>query len=149
MVARRSVSGGRCARVVQVGELVVVGIVLVSHSQKLVEGLQELVEQLSSRQVQVACAGGGPQGELGTSAEKIRDAIRSVGGPDGVLVLVDMGSAVLSAEMAVDLLEPPACEVRISGAPLVEGAVVGVTHAGLGDSLAQVMLAVEGARHLP
>jgi len=127
----------------------VVGIVLVSHSQKLVEGLKELVGQLSNGQVPVASAGGGPQGELGTSAEKISEAIRSVAGPDGVLVLVDMGSAVLSTETAIDLLGPPECEVRISGAPLVEGAVVGVIHSGLGDSLAQVMLAVEGARHLP
>lgn len=133
----------------QTGEIAVLGIVLVSHSGKLVEGLQELVGQLSNGQVPVACAGGGPQGELGTSAEKIRDAILSVAGPDGVLLLVDMGSAVLSAEMAIDLLDAPACEVRISDAPLVEGAVVGVLHAGLGDSLEQVMLAVEGARHLP
>lgn len=126
-----------------------VGIVLVSHSSKLIEGLQELVGQLSGGQVLVAGAGGGPQGELGTSAEKIRDAIMAVAGPDGVIILVDMGSAVLSAELAIDLLDPRPCEVRISGAPLVEGAVVGVIHAGLGDSLADIMLAVEGARHMP
>jgi phosphoenolpyruvate---glycerone phosphotransferase subunit DhaM len=127
----------------------VVGIVLVSHSGKLVEGLQELVGQLSGGHVPVAGAGGGPQGELGTSAEKIRDAILSVSGPDGVMILVDMGSAVLSAEMAIDLLDPGPCVVRISSAPLVEGAVVGVIHAGLGDSLEAVLQAVEGARNLP
>jgi dihydroxyacetone kinase phosphotransfer subunit len=127
----------------------VVGIVLVSHSGKLIEGLQELVGQLSGGQVPVAGAGGGPQGELGTSAEKIRDAVLSVSGPDGVMILVDMGSAVLSAEMAIDLLDPRPCEVRISGAPLVEGAVVGVIHSGLGDSLDAVLQAVEGARYLP
>jgi phosphoenolpyruvate---glycerone phosphotransferase subunit DhaM len=130
-------------------ESAVVGVVLVSHSQKLVEGLQEVVSQLSGGNVAVACAGGGPQGELGTSTEKIRDAILSVASPAGVLLLVDMGSAVLSAEMAIDMLDPRPCEVRISGAPLVEGAVVGVIHAGLGDSLDDVIVAVEGARHMP
>lgn len=126
-----------------------VGIVLVSHSQKLVEGLKELVSQLSGGAVRVAEAGGGPQGELGTSAEKIRDAISSVAGPDGVLILVDMGSATLSAEMAIELLDPSPCEIRISDAPLVEGAVVAVIHSGIGDSLSAVIEAVEGARHMP
>ena len=126
-----------------------IGVVLVSHSQKLVEGLKELVGQLSGGQVPVAIAGGGPQGELGTSAEKIRDAILSVSGPDGVMVLVDMGSAVISTETAIEMLDPSPCEVRISGAPLVEGAVVGVIHAGIGDSLAAVLDAVEGARNMP
>ena len=98
----------------------------------------------------MAVAGGGPQGELGTSAEKIAAAIRQVGGPDGVLVLVDIGSAVLSTEAALDLIDPPPPgEVRISGAPLVEGAVIAVIHAGLGDSLADIMAAVEGARNMP
>jgi dihydroxyacetone kinase phosphotransfer subunit len=128
----------------------VIGIVLVSHSQKLVEGLQELVGQLSNGQVPVAIAGGGPQGELGTSVEKVRTAIASVAGPDGVLLLVDLGSAVLSAETAIDLLDPPPPgPVRISSAPLVEGAVVAVIHAGLGDGLEQVLEAVEGARQMP
>src|SRR6476469_7027528 len=126
-----------------------VGVVLVSHSAKLVEGLQELVGQLSGGQVAVAVAGGGPMGELGTSAEKIAAAIQRVAGPDGVLVLVDIGSAVLSTEAALDLIDPPPGEVRISGAPLVEGAVIAVIHAGLGNSLAEVMAAVEGARNMP
>ena len=127
-----------------------VGIVLVSHSAKLVEGLRELVGQLSQGQVPVAIAGGDPQGGLGTSVEKIRDAIQAVAGPDGTLVLVDLGSAVLSTEAAIDLLDPPpAGEVRLSDAPLVEGAVVAVIHAGLGNSLAEVLAAVDGARNLP
>ena len=126
-----------------------IGIVLVSHSRNLVEGLQELVGQLSGGHVPVAGAGGGPQGELGTSAEKIRDAVLSVSGPDGVMIFVDMGSAALSAEMGIDLLDPRPCEVRITDAPLVEGAVVGVIHAGLGDSLDAVLQAVEEARNMP
>jgi dihydroxyacetone kinase phosphotransfer subunit len=128
----------------------VVGIVLVSHSQTLVEGLRELVTQLTQALVPLALAGGGPQGELGTSATAIAAAIRAVAGPDGVLVLLDLGSAVLSAEAALDLLDPAvAAGVQFSDAPLVEGAVLAVIHAGLGDSLAAVAAAAESARHLP
>jgi phosphoenolpyruvate---glycerone phosphotransferase subunit DhaM len=128
----------------------VIGIVLVSHSQKLVEGLQELVSQLGGGKVPVAIAGGGSQGELGTSVEKIRDAIRSVAGPEGVLILMDLGSAVLSSETAIELLDPPPPgEVRLSSAPLVEGAVVAVIHAGLGNRLDEVAKAVEEARYMP
>jgi len=126
----------------------VVGIVLVSHSERLAEGVKELVGALSSGLVPVAAAGGGPQGELGTSAEKVRRAILSVAGPDGVLVLVDLGSATLSAETAIEMLDPMPCEVRISDAPFVEGAVVGVIHSGIGDSLDTIMEEVDGARHL-
>ncbi|MDQ6694754.1 MAG: dihydroxyacetone kinase phosphoryl donor subunit DhaM [Chloroflexota bacterium] len=125
-----------------------VGIVLVSHSEKLAEGLKEMVGQLSDGTVAVAAAGGGPEGELGTSAEKIRAAILSVAGPDGVLVLVDLGSATLSTETAIEMLDPLPCEVRISDAPLVEGAVVSVIHAGIGDSLDAIMAAAEGARNI-
>jgi PTS hybrid protein len=126
-----------------------VGIVLVSHSARLVEGLQELVGQLSGGQVPVAIAGGGPQGELGTSADKVRAAIASVAGADGVLILVDLGSATLSAETAIELLDPqPPGPVRISDAPLVEGAIVAVIHAGLGDSLESVMAAAAEARQM-
>ena len=127
-----------------------VGVVLVSHSAKLAEGLQELVSQLSGGQVKVAVAGGGPGGELGTSVAKVQAAITQVAGEDGVIVLVDLGSAVLSTESAIELLDPPpAGPVLISSAPLVEGAVVAVIHAGLGDTLDQIMQAVEEARHMP
>ena len=127
-----------------------IGIVLVSHSQKLVEGLQELVHQLGGGQARVAIAGGGAEGELGTSVEKIGKAIRQVDGPDGVLILVDLGSAVLSTETAIELLDPPPTgEVRLSSAPLVEGAIVAVIHAGLNQTLAQVLEAIEEARFMP
>lgn len=126
-----------------------VGVVLVAHSQKLVEGLQEMVKQLGGGKVPVAIAGGGTHGELGTSVEKIQAAIRAVDGPDGVVILMDLGSAVLSSETAVELLNPPATgEIRLSNAPLVEGAVVAVIQAALSSSLAEVLMAVEEARHM-
>ncbi len=127
-----------------------VGIVLVSHSEKLVEGLAELLAQLSSVPVQVAYAGGANSGDLGTSADKIGAAIRKVYSADGVMVLLDMGSAALSAEVAIEgLSKEQQQQVKISDAPLVEGAVLAVIHAGMGQSLAQIMEAVEAARNMP
>jgi phosphoenolpyruvate---glycerone phosphotransferase subunit DhaM len=126
-----------------------VGVVLVSHSQKLAEGLRELVAQLAGGEVPVVAAGGAPDGGLGTSAEKISAAIQSVAGPDGVIVLLDLGSAALSAEMAIEMLDNRAGEVVISDAPLVEGAVLATIQSGLGSSLAEIREAVEEARHMP
>src|SRR3989337_940548 len=83
-----------------------VGLVLVSHSRALAEALVNLVKQMASPELRVAIAAGtGPdRQELGTDASEIAAAIQSVYSPDGVLVLMDLGSAVLSAEMAVELL---------------------------------------------
>jgi dihydroxyacetone kinase phosphotransfer subunit len=128
----------------------VVGIVLVAHSAKLVEGLRDLVGQLSGGRVPIGIAGGGPRGDLGTDSAKIRAALDAVAGPDGVLVLLDLGSALLHTEAALETLDPATrARVRISDAPLVEGAVVAVVQAGLGQSLAEILVAVEAARHLP
>jgi PTS hybrid protein len=141
----RSLRAGRAT----LEENSMVGVVLVSHSQKLAEGLQELVAQLAGGEVPVVAAGGAPDGGLGTSAEKISAAIRSVAGPDGVIVLVDMGSAVLSTELAIEMLDDPGGEVVITDAPLVEGAVLATIQSGLGSTLAEIREAVEEARHMP
>lgn len=127
-----------------------VGVVLVSHSEKLVEGLAELVAQMYSQPVPIAYAGGAAGGGLGTSAEKIKAAISKAYSPAGVIVLLDMGSAVLSTEVAIEgLSEEQRPHVKISSAPLVEGAVVAVIHAAIGQSLDEVMAAVETARNMP
>src|SRR5689334_21093352 len=102
-----------------------VGLVLVSHSARLAEGVKDLAEGMTGGAVKIAAAGGGPEGSLGTSAEIIGAAIDTVYDPDGVLVLMDLGSAVMSAEVAVESLDPERAErVLLSNGPLVEGAVV-------------------------
>ena len=85
-----------------------VGLVLVSHSAGLAEGLREMVAQVAGDDVPVATAGGTDDGRLGTSAPRIADAIRATldAGADDVLVLVDLGSAVLSLELALDEFGP-------------------------------------------
>ncbi|TMC05422.1 MAG: PTS-dependent dihydroxyacetone kinase phosphotransferase subunit DhaM [Chloroflexi bacterium] len=126
-----------------------VGLVLVSHSARLAEGVRELIEQVTQGQVPVAVAAGGAGGALGTNAAEIADSVTAVGGGDGVVVLVDLGSAVLSAETALELLEPAVRDrARLADAPFVEGAVAAAVEASLGSDLAAVLAAAEAARGL-
>lgn len=115
-----------------------VGLVLVSHSRALAQALQELLHQVTSPDVPLAIAAGVGEDrrEFGTDAVEISEAIQSVYSDTGVLVLMDLGSAVLSAQLALDLLPPEIAEnVRICAAPLVEGAVAAVVQAGLNSDL--------------
>jgi dihydroxyacetone kinase phosphotransfer subunit len=131
-----------------------VSLVIVSHSALLAEGVREIACQMAGDAIRIAACGGLRTGDgsaaLGTDAVPIAEAVRSLWSPDGVLLLVDMGSAVLSAEVALDMLEPDErSRCLISNAPLVEGAIVAAIEAGLGRSLEEVNSAAEGACTLP
>ncbi len=115
-----------------------VGLVIVSHSRDLAEALVSLLRQVAEPNLPVALAAGvgDDRRDFGTDAIEIMEAILSVHSEDGVLVLMDLGSAVLSAEMALELLPPEmAGKVRFCGAPLVEGAIAAAVQVGLGSSL--------------
>ena len=121
-------------------------LVLVSHSKKVAEGLRDMVVQVAGEGVRVAAAGGTADGRLGTNAEAVVDAIRAVDGGDGVLVLLDLGSAWLSVEMALEeLSDAERARVWVSEAPLVEGAVLAAVQASVGASLSEVAAAAAGA----
>src|SRR5437660_12121089 len=120
-----------------------VGLVIVSHSAQLANGVAELAGQMTQGATPIAAAGGGVDNILGTSAEKIQAAIQAVDGPDGVLVLLDLGSAILSAEMALELLNSEQQHVMLSFAHLVEGAIAAAIEASLGHNLAEVKQAAE------
>jgi phosphoenolpyruvate---glycerone phosphotransferase subunit DhaM len=123
-----------------------VGLVIVSHSRLIADGLHEMVSQVAGPEVHVATAGGTEDGRLGTSAPLIEAAILSADSPDGVLVLLDLGSAALSLELALESLPPELrSRVVVSQAPLVEGAVLAGVQASLGDPLAAVAAAAAGA----
>jgi phosphoenolpyruvate---glycerone phosphotransferase subunit DhaM len=125
-----------------------VSLVLVSHSKSLAEGLRDMVVQVAGDSVRVAAAGGTADGRLGTNAEAILDAIRAnlADGGDGVLVLLDLGSAWLSVEMALEeLSDTERARICVSEAPLVEGAVLAAVQASLGASLPEVAAAAAGA----
>lgn len=125
-----------------------VGIVIVSHSAKLAEGAAELARGMAGPDVRIAATGGldMPDSPLGTDADLVRQAIERAHSDDGVVVLMDLGSAVLSAEMALDMLPPERRErVRLIDAPLVEGAVAAAVQARLGASLDRVLEEARGA----
>jgi multiphosphoryl transfer protein len=126
----------------------VVGLVLVCHSAKLAEGVVELAAQMGGEGLRIGVAGGldQPGDPLGTDAVRVARAIDDAWSEDGVLVLMDLGSAVLSAEMALDLLaEERRDRILLSEAPLAEGAVAAAVAAGLGDSLQDVAREALGA----
>jgi phosphoenolpyruvate---glycerone phosphotransferase subunit DhaM len=121
-----------------------VGIVLISHSTGLAEGAAELVGQIAGG-ARVVAAGGTEDGQLGTSTGRIRDAIGKADQGSGVLLIPDLGSAVLSARAVLADLDTPA-SIVLADAPFVEGAVSAGVAASTGADLAAVRRAAEEAR---
>ena len=129
-----------------------VGLVLVGHSAALVEGLAAMVRQAAPG-VPVETAGGLSGGRLGTSGPDVAGALRralAAAGEAGVVVLLDLGSAALALDIALDELgDGDRARVRVTEAPFVEGAVIaGVASAGGGDA-GVVVAAAEGAMRMP
>ncbi|WP_306231969.1 dihydroxyacetone kinase phosphoryl donor subunit DhaM [Agrococcus beijingensis] len=118
-----------------------VGLVIVSHSAKIAEGVVELAGQMAAS-VAIVAAGGTDDGGIGTSFDKVQAALTAAESGDGVVVLCDLGSAVLTAETAVDLVDAPE-RIRIADAPIVEGAVAAAVAAQGGDALDAVVAAAE------
>ncbi|MGD8190208.1 dihydroxyacetone kinase phosphoryl donor subunit DhaM [Brevibacillus ginsengisoli] len=121
-----------------------VGLVLVSHSKELTQGLQEILKQVQPH-VPVAIAGGTEEGEIGTSSEKIKNAIESVYSDHGVVIFFDLGSALINTEIAIEWLEGKN-KVAIADAPLVEGAYAAIVESGCGSSLEEVLQAAQEAK---
>src|SRR5512147_2922316 len=115
-----------------------VGLVIVSHSRDLANALVGLLRQVASAELPIAVAAGigENRSEFGTDAVEIMEAIQSVYSESGVVVVMDLGSAILSANMALELLPPEmADKIRFCGAPLVEGAVAAAVQIGLNSDL--------------
>ncbi|MGP2704662.1 dihydroxyacetone kinase phosphoryl donor subunit DhaM, partial [Serratia marcescens] len=126
-----------------------INIVVVSHSALLARGVEQLARQMMRGDgCKLALAAGvdDEQHPIGTDAVKVMEAIEAVADGDGVLVLMDLGSALLSAETALDLLDPDvAVKVRLCAAPLVEGTLAAVVAANSGAALEQVVAEAQGA----
>lgn len=125
-----------------------IGLVIVSHSTELAAGVCALVAQLGGGRVPAAAAGGieSDPAVLGTDPLRVQAAIESVYCDDEVVVLMDLGSALLSAEMAVELLpEARRPHVHLCAAPLVEGAVAAATQIAAGADLERVLAEAQGA----
>lgn len=121
-----------------------VGLVAVSHSAPLAAAARDLALDMGRDAVIVAA--GGADGGFGTSAELISAAIEEADGGAGVVVLVDLGSAVMSTEMALEFIDPDLAErTTVVPAPLVEGLVVAAVAAGAGASREDVAREAMGA----
>jgi PTS hybrid protein len=122
----------------------VVGIVVVSHSQELARGLTELARQMAGPDVRLEPAGGAPDGGLGTDEDLVQRAIVSADQGDGVIVLGDLGSAILTVRHVLERRRNG--HVRLVDAPLVEGTVAAAVMASAGRAVDEVAQAAEEAR---
>jgi PTS hybrid protein len=126
-----------------------VSLVLVSHSAAIAQGLAELVSQVAGPSVPIVAAGGGPEGTFGTDGGRVLDALQETAGSAGAVVLMDLGSSVLSVRAALgELSEETVAKLRIADAPLVEGAIAAGVTASTGGSVDEVLAAAEEARHV-
>jgi phosphoenolpyruvate---glycerone phosphotransferase subunit DhaM len=123
-----------------------VGIVLVSHSASLASGLRDLVAQIGADSVPVAAAGGTTSGDIGTSYELVRDAIKQVDQGAGVVLLPDLGSAVLTARTV--LADHPHPGAMLVDAPFVEGAVAAAVASSIGADVDTVAAEASMAREV-
>jgi phosphoenolpyruvate---glycerone phosphotransferase subunit DhaM len=110
-----------------------VGIIVVSHSGKIAEGAMELAAQMAP-DVRIIPAGGTSDGRIGTSLEKVMAALEQADGGDGIVVLADLGSAVMTAESALEFAGNPS-NVLLADAPLVEGLVAAAVAAQNGAGM--------------
>jgi PTS hybrid protein len=122
-----------------------VGIVVVSHSTDLARGLKDLAGQVAGPDVKIEAAGGGPDGSLGTEESVVRDAIERADQGDGVVVLCDLGSAVLTVRHLLAERNGNGAVV-LADAPLVEGAVAAAVMSSAGMKVGEVAGAAEEAR---
>jgi len=117
----------------------VVNLLLVSHSHQLAQGVAELVRQMApsdSVKIEVAAGIGDNNQELGTNAAEIMEKLIELQSPEGILVLMDLGSALLSTDMALEMLEDDQkTNIRMCPAPFVEGAIAAGVQASMGADL--------------
>lgn len=120
-----------------------VGIVIVSHSREIASGAAELAGQMAGDEVRIEAAGGDVDGGLGTDGARVRRAIDAAESGDGVVILGDLGSAILTVRAVLD---GESATARLADAPLVEGAVAAAVAASAGMDLEFVVQAAEEAR---
>ncbi|KRE81843.1 dihydroxyacetone kinase phosphoryl donor subunit DhaM [Arthrobacter sp. Soil763] len=127
--------------------MTVVGLVVVSHSAKIADGAAELAAQMAP-DVTIVPAGGTDDDRIGTSLEKVMAALEQAAGESGVVVLTDLGSAVMTAESAVEFAADPA-SIHLADAPLIEGLVAAAVSAQTGADAETVKDAAEAVYRPP
>ncbi len=125
-----------------------VGIVIVSHSAKIAEGIKELALQMAPEHKGIVCAGGMEDGSIGTDAVQVAKAIQQANDGDGVVILADLGSGIMSAETAMELLEGEEIRAVLADAPLVEGCMAAVVKSAYGAKMDEVLESTERTREV-
>ncbi|MGM0303868.1 dihydroxyacetone kinase, phosphotransfer subunit [Enterococcus sp. AZ048] len=122
-------------------------ILLVSHSLKITDGIKEMIEQMAqSESLQIFSLGGTSEGELGSDPTKIVDTVNEAAEVDTFFVFADLGSAVLSAELAFDMLEDEQqSKYILVDAPLVEGAFAAGITASVSDDIEHILVEAKNA----
>lgn len=125
------------------------GILIVSHSPKVADGAREMALAMAGECVTILSAGGTRDGGLGTDFEAISEALAKLteGGRE-VVVVMDLGSAVMTVRAALEVMEDVAGRVFLADCPIVEGAVVAAVEASMGGGGLEVCQAAEGARSM-
>lgn len=121
-----------------------VGIVVVSHSAELAAGTAALAAEMAGEEVPILSVGGDPYGGLGTDEGAVRDALRRADAGQGIVVLADLGSSVLTVRQMLDRQSNG--RVRLADAPIVEGAVAAAVMSSAGCELEDVLAAAEETR---
>ncbi|MFW6018073.1 MAG: dihydroxyacetone kinase phosphoryl donor subunit DhaM [Halapricum sp.] len=100
-----------------------IGLLIVSHSGRAAAGIKEIALEMGGKEETIEAVGGDPDGGIGTSIDELQAALSDLlETTDGVVVLVDLGSAVMNAQTAIEMVEGDA-EIQIADAPVVEGAL--------------------------
>jgi PTS hybrid protein len=124
-----------------------VTLVLVSHSAELAAGLAEMARQIAGPSVPIVTVGGAVDGSLGTDGGRVLEAMKAGSTGAGAVVLVDLGSSVLSVRAALNELTPDELmNLSVADAPLVEGAVAAAVAASIGCTHVEAARAAEEAR---
>ncbi len=125
-----------------------VGMVIVSHMVSIADGVRDMAKKIADPNLVVIAAGGAPDGSFGTDSAKICKAIEDAdNGKDGVVVITDVGSSVISAGLAIEGLSMALNRrVKIADAPIVEGAIAAAAEASKGSNVEEVLKAAEAAK---
>lgn len=119
-----------------------IGFILVSHSNKLVEGLKEIAEQINGKESNIKAIGGASDGRIGTNPIEIYEALEEMYNGDNILIFGDLGSSIMSAQMAIDMVSD---EIRgktiLVDAPLVEGSIASIIQASITENIYDIISA--------
>lgn len=124
-----------------------IGLVIVSHSDKIAKGIVELCYEMAGKDVKIIAAGGTSDGRIGTDAIQIKEAIEKAYDGDGVVILTDIGSSIMSSELAIEMVEEDLKDkIYILDTPIVEGSIAVAVQASISNDIKEIKNTAEEAR---